>query len=259
MGDIRKMNRKRFSFAGAAAALLLAGCTSVATFDYSAAPGAMAKFQEAGAGGKTVAVMPFMDQRGTKYFDAQRGALVHPAGDRGSFYLGFLPLMPFGFVSKDEPESSEDFVSMGRFNFDLQNDLAAAAYTSLKSSNLFAGVRRANTLKQADTDYIWRGAVRSTRYSGHMYSYCITYLLSHVLWVIGAPYGSSTNEFAVTFELVDRASGKLLWRYDYSGSDWIVHWIYARIGKDASLYPTLMKQAMNSALWDLSQKLPELQ
>ena len=255
------MTQKHFSLCGIAAAALLAGCTSVATFDYAAAPGAMAKFQEAGTGTKTIAVMPFMDQRGTKYFDPMqaRQAAAHPAGDHGSFYLGFIPLMPAGFVEKEEPEASEDFVSLGRFNFSLQNDLAEAAIMSLKTSNLFSAVKRANNIEQADTDYIWRGKVTNTYYSGSMYSYCITYLLSPVLWVLGAPYGTSENELWVKFELVDRASGKVLWNYDYRGRDYIMHWIYARIGKDVSLYPQLMKQAMNGALWELSQKLPELQ
>ena len=248
------------SLGGGFAALLLAGCTSVATFDYAAAPGAMVKLQEAGTGTKTIAVMPFMDQRGTKYFDPMQAnqAAAHPAGDHGSFYLGFLPLLPAGFVEKEEPENSEDFVSLGRFHFSLQNDLADAAVMSLKTSNLFAAVKRANTIAQADTDYIWRGKVTNTYYSGSMYSYCITFFLSPVLWVIGAPYGTSENELWVKFELVERASGKVLWNYDYRGRDYIMHWIYARIGKDVSLYPQLMKQAMNGALYELSQKLPEL-
>ena len=33
---------------------------------------------------------------------------------------------------------------------------------------------------------------------------------------------------------------------------------YARIGKDVSIYPELMKRAMNSALNDLSQNVPGL-
>ena len=254
------MKKFLFALCGGIAAALLAGCTSVATFDYAAAPGAMVKLQEAGSGGKTIAVVPFMDQRGTKYFDPMQAdrAAAHPYGDHGSFYLGFVPLMPFGFVEKEEPENSEDFVSLGRFHFNLQNDLANAAIMSLRSSNLFAAVKRANTLEQADTDYIWRGKVTNTYYRGSMYAYCITYLLSPVLWVLGAPYGTSENELWVGFELVDRATGKVLWNYDYRGRDFIVHWIYARIGRDASLYPQLMKQAMNGALWSLSQKLPEL-
>ena len=254
------MNRKMQFLIGAAVAALLTGCTNVATFDYSAAPGTMAKFQEAGTATKTIAVLPFLDQRGTKYFDPKQAkqAADHPAGDHGSFYLGFIPLVPAGFVEKEEPENSDDFVSLGRFHFNVQNDLANAAVLSLKESNLFAKVTRANNLKQADADYIWRGIVTNTYYSGNMFSYCITYFLSPVFWVLGAPSGVSANELWVKFELVERATGKVLWIYDYRGRDYITHWIYARIGKDTSLYPQLMKQAMNGALWDLSQKLPTL-
>ena len=255
------MNRKKQTFAAVAAAVLLAGCTNVATFDYVAAPGTMTKFREAGSAAKTIAVLPFLDQRGTKYFDPMQAgqAAAHPAGDHGSFYLGFIPLVPFGFVEKEEPENSEDFVSLGRFHFDLQNDLANAAMLSLKESNLFARVTRANNLEQAaNADYIWRGTVTNTYYRGNMFSYCITYFLSPGLWILGAPSGSSENELGVKFELVERAGGKVLWTYDYRGRDYIVHWIYARIGQDTSLYPLLMKQAMNGALWNLSQKFPAL-
>ena len=261
MNRSNEMNKKMQTFAGVAAAVLLAGCTNVATFDYASAPGPMVKFQAAGAAAKTIAVLPFLDQRGTKYFDPMQAgqAAAHPAGDHGSFYLGFLPLLPAGFVEKEEPENSEDFVSLGRFHFNVQNDLANAAVQSLKASNLFANVVKANDLNQANNaDYIWRGIVTNTYYSGSMFSYCITYFLSPVLWVLGAPSGASGNELWVKFELVERATGKVLWNYDYRGSDYIVHWIYARIGKDTSLYPQLMKQAMNGALWELSQKLPTL-
>ena len=253
------MTSKLLTVAGALTAAVLTGCINVATFDYSAAPGAMIKLQEAGGATKTVAVMPFMDQRGAKYFAPnQHGNPDHPHGDSGSFYLGFIPLWPLGYVEKEEPENSEDFVSLGRFHFNLQNDLANAAIMSLKTSNLFASVVRANNIAQANTDYIWRGRVTNTYYNGHMYAYCITYFLSPALWIIGFPSGRSVNEFAVSFDLIERASGKVVWTYDYSGRDYIVHWLYARIGQDASLYAQLMKQAMNGALYDLAQKLPEI-
>ena len=251
------MSSKLLTAAAALAAAVLTGCTNVAKFDYSAAPGTMIRLQEAGAATKTVAVMSFMDQRGAKYFAPnQHGNPDHPHGDGGSFYLGFIPLFPFGYVDKEEPENSEDFVSLGRFHFDPQNDLANAAILSLKASNLFASVVRANNLEQANTDYVWRGRVTNTYYNGHMYAYLITYFFAPPLWIIGFPWGRSANELGVSFELVERATGKVVWNYDYSGRDYIVHWIYARIGQDASLYAQLMKQAMNGALYDLAQKMP---
>ena len=63
------MNKKFLLYTTLTAALCITGCTNVATFDYAEAPGPMVRLQEKGAGKKTIAVLPFMDQRGTKYFD----------------------------------------------------------------------------------------------------------------------------------------------------------------------------------------------
>ena len=247
------------SAAFAAIALVLSACTNIAKFDYQAAPGTMAKLREPGSAAKSVAVMPFMDQRGMGYIAPGQAAPAHPVGDHGSFFLGLIPLMPFGYVEKTQPENSEDFVSLGRFHFDVQNDLAAASIASLKSSGLFSNVVKANNAAQAaNADYIWRGSVNSTFYRGRMFTYCLTYFVSPVLWVVGIPSGSSTNELGVKFELVDRASGDVVWEYSYLASDYLNHWIYARVGKDVSIYPQLMKEAMNRALFKLSQDMPDL-
>lgn len=239
------------SAAFAALALVLSACTNIAKFDYNGAPGTLAKLREPGSATKSVAVMPFMDRRGL--------AADRAVGDHGSFFLGFLPLLPYGYVEKEQPENSEDFVSLGRFHFDVQNDLATAAATSLKSSGLFSSVTKANNAAQAaNADYIWRGSVSSTFYRGRMFTYTLTYFVSPLLWVVGLPSGSSTNELAVKFELVDRASGSVVWEYSYDKSDYLNHWIYARVGKDTSIYPRLMKEAMNGALLKLSQDMPDL-
>lgn len=240
-------------------ASVLTACSSVATFDYGTATSPMAVFQEA-VPKKTVAVVPFLDQRGTKYYDATQAkqAAAHPAGDHGSFLYGFIPLMPAGYVEKEEPEHSGGFVSLKEFQFDVQQDLADAAYESLKVSKLFKNVSMANSVDQADTDYVFRGKVTNTYYGGNMYSYCLTYLISPVFWVLGAPSGTSVNHLWIKYELIDRATGNVVWNYDYRGRDYLTHWIYARIGKDTSMYPELMRQGMNSALWELSVKLPVL-
>ena len=239
---------KKIQFAVALAAAVLTGCTNVATFDYNAAPGSIASFQEKGIARKTVAVMPFMDQRSACITDPG------DIGEDGSFYLGFIPFMPFGYLIKDAPEKTDDFVSLGRFHFEPGNDLANAAMISLRQSNLFANVIRANNQEQAQADYIWRGKLLNTTYRGNMYSYCITYFLSPFFWIIGIPSGTSWNRLHVQFELIERASGNVVWKYDFDKEDSITHWIYARVGKDASLYAMLMKLAMNNALRDLSQQ-----
>ena len=252
------MRKTILSAAFAAAALVLSACTNVAKFDSQSAPGTLAKLREPGSATKSVAVMPFMDQRGMGNIDPFQ-APAHDVGDHGSFFLGFIPLMPFGYVEKMQPENSEDFVSLGRFHLDVQNDLSAAAITSLKSSGMFSDVTKANNAAQAaNADYIWRGSVNSTFYRGRMFTYGLTYFVSPVLWVVGIPSGSSTNELGVKFELVDRAGGDVVWSFSYLASDYLNHWIYARVGKDVSIYPRLMKEAMNQALYKLSQDMPDL-
>ena len=250
------------TFAAAVAVSVLTACANLATFDYNAAVSPMAEFKDVKVPKKTVAVVPFLDQRDAKYYDATQAkqAAAHPAGDHGSFLYGFIPLMPAGFVEKEKPEASDSrFVSLKRFQFDVSKDLADAAFESLKQSGLFTDVSKANSVEEADADYVWRGKVTNTYYGGNIYSYCLTYLVSPVFWVLGAPSGTSENQLWVKYELIDRKTGDVVWNYDFRGRDYLTHWIYARTGKDTSLYPELMRQGMNKALWELSVKLPAME
>ncbi len=238
--------------------LLPSACTNVAVFDYSTAPGTLIRFAEPGQGKKTIAVLPFMDQRGVKYADpAEKAeASAHPAGDSGSFWIGLIPLLPMGAVQKEEPEKSNEFVSLGYFHFDPSRDLQDAAFTSLKNSGLFEETIRANRPDQAGgADYLWRGTLLRSTYKGSIFTYGVTYFLAPVLWTLGAPYGYSSNGLNLRFDLIDRKTGNTLWTFHSAGSDYLVQWIYARQGQDASLYAKRMKEAMNQALYDLSKKI----
>ena len=113
----------------AAAALCAAGCTSVATFDYEGARGTMIRVNPNG-GSKTVAVMPFMDQRGAFTGD-------HRYNDRGSYWLGWIPFLPSGFEVKNNPEKSDGFITLERFHVNPQEEFAAGAAASLRRSGLF--------------------------------------------------------------------------------------------------------------------------
>ncbi len=252
---------KKISLAALAlAAVLFGGCINVDRFDYGGTQGPMLRFADSGINHKSVAVLPFLDQRGIKYVNPsmQADAYDFPYGDTGSFWFGIIPLMPFGWVGKSNPEGSDTFATLGRFHFDPSDDLAAAAQTSLAYSNIFDKVVRATSAANATADYLWQGSFSNLQYDGTLFSYCLMYIGSPVFWILGAPLGYSRNELWVEFALIERESGRTVWSYKYRGKDYIVHWIYARIGKDVSLYPQLMKQAMNAALYDLSQKRPSL-
>jgi len=235
----------------AAAALCAAGCTSVSTFDYEGARGTMIRVRPNGAA-KTVAVMPFMDQRGSR--DG-----IHSYNDSGSYWLGWIPFMPSGFEVKNSPEKSDGFITLERFHFNPQEDLAAAAAMSLRRSGLFGHVLQANSPEQAQADYHFRGRLTACTYEGDIWSCCITYGFAPLLWAAGVPYATSFNSLAVEFELVERATGVVVWKYSYDGSDRLCHWIYQpRPGQDVSLFAALMKEAMNGAVVNMSRTVPAL-
>ncbi len=240
-----------FNSALVAAALLSVGCTSVATFDYEGSRGTMIRASHNG-GSKTVAVMPFMDQRGAFTGD-------HRYNDRGSYWLGWIPFLPSGFEVKNSPEKSDGFITLERFHVNPQEEFAAGAAASLRRSGLFANVVQANNDSQAKADYIFRGRIKAATYEGDIWSCCITYGFAPLLWVVGVPYATSFNSLAVEFELIDRASGNKVWSYAYDGSDYLNHWIYQpRVGEDVSLFAALLKEAMNGAVVNMSQTVPGL-
>ncbi len=230
---------------GSAAVLMAVavGCTNVAVFEYAQSSGNMVQVDPLPAPTATVAVMPFIDAR--------------PFESSGSLALGLIPLFPGGRLNYSQPDNGDNFVSLGRYDFDPANDLARAAYMSLRKSNLFADVKLANRRDQiGDADYVWQGTVTNTAYHGTMLTYCITYFASPVLWLVGCPSGVSTNELGVKFELLERKSGRAVWSYEFNDSDYLTHWIYARIGDDTKMYPELMKKAMNQAIVNLNGQLP---
>jgi hypothetical protein len=203
-------------------------------------------------GSKTVAVMPFMDQRGAFTGD-------HRYNDRGSYWLGWIPFLPSGFEVKNSPEKSDGFITLERFHVNPQEEFAAGAAASLRRSGLFANVVQANNDSQAKADYIFRGRIKAATYEGDIWSCCITYGFAPLLWVVGVPYATSFNSLAVEFELIDRASGNKVWSYAYDGSDYLNHWIYQpRVGEDVSLFAALLKEAMNGAVVNMSQTVPGL-
>ena len=237
-----------------AAAFLAAGCSNTSTFDYSGAYGAMPTFAPL-PGNPTVGVLPAEDHR-----DADTYALENNSNESvGSYYLGLIPLMPFGWHTMRHPEQSGEFATLSQFYFNPSEDLAVASAISLKTSKLFAKVERVRDPANCDCTYLWRTKLRNTYYRGHIITYGLTYIFVPPFWIIGFPDALSTAELDVDFELVERATGRVVWRSNNGVlGETVVHWIYARVGADADPYARLMKYAMARSLADLAAKYPAL-
>ena len=235
--------------------LFMASCASTASFDYASAPGIMMQYQPL-PGAPDVAVLPFADMRNLQ--------ILQPAGnpnpvstlDRGSFAMGWIPLVPCGWISKTLPEAedSKAMATLSAYWCLFGRELAEAAASSLKFSRLFSDVQQYGNPVQAQSKWLFTGSYQDTTYNGYRITYGLTYLGAPILWLAGFPSAVSFNRLALHFELVERTTGRVVWEFDYNGEDYVVHWLYARTGEDASIYPRLMKTAMNAALHDLNER-----
>ena len=239
--------------AAACAAILTTGCSNTSRFDYPNAYGAMPTFAPL-PGAPTVGVLPAEDLRDTDTY----GRNDNSNESVGSYYLGLIPFMPFGWHTSRHPEQSGELATLSQFDFSPSEDLAVAAEISLKTSKLFAKVERVRDPNNCNCTYLWRTKLRNTYYRGHIITYGITYFFVPPFWIIGFPDALSTAELDVDFELVERATGRVVWSYRNELGDSLWHWLYARVGADADLYARMMKYAMGQSLTDLSARYPEI-
>ncbi len=255
---MRPFGYRRVAFFGAllAVAWLAASCASTAHFDYRRAPGTMQRFRHP-ISHQSVCVEPFRDFRQATL----QNETPELSSERGSFALGWVPLMPYAWVSKPRPEVAGDhnFATLRSYWCQFDVELAGAAVASLNYSHLFSTPCVLAASGVAETDWIFRGTLYDSRYEGARLTYGVTYLLAPALWLIGFPTGVSHNHLSVGFELINRRTGKVAWEFHYSDKSSTVHWLYWNVGKDANRYPQLMRVALNAALYDLSQHFPELE
>jgi hypothetical protein len=227
------------------AVAFIGGCAYPAKFAYPPNEGILARVSEDPKYGFRVAVLPFEEMR----------------GDRNStktFWICFLPLAPFGSVHYERPETARLFNGVSAFEFDVSRDLAQAAAESLKESGLFSQVHFAQGGEKEHADLILSGRVKSTRYRGRTYTYCVS-AAAPALWVLGLPVGDSTDELEFTLTLEDRGTGKRIWECRSRSSKRITQGLYYRWGDDVKGYAELMERAMNEVVEKLDHAMARYQ
>lgn len=242
-----------------AAGFLCVSCASTAKFDYAGSDGMMLSMtlrQKL----PSISVVPFRDIRVPKLASGEEGGEASEKPllmKRGSFATGWLPFMPYAWICRAKPEANDEgsLATLRSFWCHWDKELAEAAAKSLEASTFFNEVKCAESREATETRYIFTGSIWSTEYQGERLTYGVTYLLAPALWLIGFPNAVSHNKLGITFRIIDRQSGKSIWRYRFEGEESIVHFLYARVGQDASLYAQLMKTAMNAALYDLKVQI----
>lgn len=230
---------RRLAVAGVVLAPTLAGCAAQQTWIYRA---------ESSLRGhpsvlKTVAVPPLVDERLNR--NLYRVAFA------------FIPLFPYGWMTLDAPESRLQAGGFGFFSiitFKPTEDIAKALADELQNSGVFK--EAFFTFRAAEADLTFEGRIKSLKYEGKL----ITYGLSSygtLLWVLGFPATTFSNEMEVSFALRDNHTGGVLWtsrtyRRSVSGTSWVYS------VKPDFLYADLLKQVVGEAMPELRQGIQAL-
>lgn len=220
--------------------MLLCGCGTTAKFVYPAKMETMVQVTTSPVFDKKVAVVPFDDYR-----DASNNQIA---------WLSFLPGAPFGWVEYNRPDAARVFVTIGEFQFTPSEDLPKAAALSLRRSRLFSDAFFTFGGEKDKADFVLYGSIKSTKYLGHIWTYCLSCFGSY-LWALGLPVGNSEAELSIVFTLKQKE--KIIWEYTFSRRDKVWQGYYYFWGHDVLAYSELMQTAMNEAILDMSKTFRE--
>jgi hypothetical protein len=167
--------------------------------------------------------------------------------------LYLIPLVPFGWMTFDTPEGPDKHLTSGEWNFRPPEDIAKAIAQDLQNLGLFREAFFG--YRPSDGDLILRSQLHSTRYNAKMLSYGLS-IEGPLLWFIGLPVGTYSNELRLELRLEDRATGKLVWSGGVEELDGGAVWLYA-LGADFH-YDSLLKRGLRRAFADLESQLAKL-
>ena len=228
------MDKKRVVVVGfvICALLTMMGCATQRSWTYNADP----YVKTEPLVHKSVAVTPLADDRENI--------------NRSWIGLMYIPVMPFGWVNYHTPEGVPMHVTSGPWIFKPTQDIAKAIAEEINNSGIFEEAFFTNRASEAELQL--KGTIKSTKYGGKLYSYCIS-SFGVYLWVIGFPAGSYKNNLELSFELVEFSTGKVLWSKTFKEDFSKVFWIYAP-GADFR-YDLLLKDIMKDVIPSLKKDI----
>lgn len=223
----------------------IVGCATNAKFIYPADGKNLTQFNDSPAYRKKVAVVPFEDMR----TDKNRSSTL---------FLYLIPLMPYGWVNYDRPETGKMFNGVPGFDFNASEDLAKAAAFSLRKSGLFQDAFVTFGRDKGKADYLLESKVFSTHYKGTMWSYGLSGF-APLPWLVGLPAGTSYNELTMTLKMTDLSTGLPVWEKKYDLNRTTIQGLFYNLTGDVRGYSGLMQEIMNDAVEDMNRELQRKQ
>lgn len=190
---------------------------------------------------KSVAVLPFQDNR--------------PNINSNYVAMYMIPIMPFGWQTLDVPEGQQMHIYSGMWvNYKPTEDYPKALAEELNSSKLFK--EAFFDFKKGDSDFTVKGEILTTRYSGKIITYCLS-VYGPMLWFVGFPSGTVTNELSIVLSLIDNQSNDVILSSTYTAPEYSkVGWLYV-IPHDFN-YPAMLKGLYKQFIEDVRAKSPEI-
>lgn len=189
---------------------------------------------------KTVAVLPFKDAR--RNLNKNRIAMY------------MIPLIPaFGWADYNVPELATQHVNSSLWmNYKPSDDYAKALVDELRAAGLYKDVFF--DLREGDSDLVVDGTILSTRYKGTLISYGLS-VYGPLLWFVGFPAGTVSNELSVRIECRDVKTQRVLHSKTYTAPRYKkISWIYM-MPSDFN-YAAMLKNLYRDVVADLGRAAP---
>lgn len=215
-------------------AVILFGCASTRSWTYRPEP---PRFREPILE-KTVVVPPVEDHRTNHNFNG--------------WALYLIPLMPFGWQTFDTPEGPDRHLTSTTWHFQPSEDISKAIAQDLQNLGLFKEAFFG--YRPSEGDLALRAALHSTRYDAKLITYGLS-LYGPLLWLIGLPAGTYSNELRLELRLEDPKTGELYWSGGVNELDGDPVWLYYL--KADFHYDSLLKRGLKRAFVDLEARLVE--
>lgn len=228
---------KNFSICLVAFALFITGCASRGAFVYE--PGNVINVNNKKLPFK-VAVMPLEDKRQHENTNA--------------VLLYFIPLMPFGPLTYDRPDTANGYTTHASYNFRPSEDLAKATVEELKRNQIFEEVFFTQREKEPGIDMIMTGEIRDTKYSGKLITYGLS-VYGPLLWFVGLPSSYVTNSIDFSLQLKRISDGVVVWRHDVKGEWDKTTGLYYNWGTEFDGYPLMVKDGLVEGMKKLTNEI----
>jgi len=218
--------------------LLLTGCLGNRDWQYPpSSTGSYLSTKAAVSVPAKAIVLPLEDLRGE--------------GVKEEYWKATIPLVPYGDLKYERPETVKSPEEVDVLNFDPPQDFAKSIAAELSRAGVYTSVTFAKDEQEYPAEVVFRGRLRSTEWKRRLYTYLLG-PVGVVFWLVGFPMSETTTELELDLQLTPvNDPTKVLWNMtmDFEGKQFDSP--YYGIENAVESYPLALQEALKPAIADL--------